>query len=631
MSDLLNTAVSGLFVAQQQLATTSHNIANIGTDGYSRQRVELQAQTLRLNNRFNIGNGVLTSDINRIHDAFTTTQLRDVTSEQSRLNTFHQLASVVDDLLADPQGGITPILQNFFSGVQDLANDPNSAAARIALLDQAGALTARFAYMDRHLNTLQSDLSSRATATVNEINRLSGALFATNQDILAARGNTSGPPPDLLDRRDTLLRELSERVSIQVVEVAGGAVNVFVGQGQALLTEGVNNTLSTSLDPSDPSVLRIAVNSGTSLVDVTGSIAGGELGGIFNFRNTVIDGVRNGLGRVAVGLATLFNQQHQAGLDQNGALGGNFFSLGTPSVLTNAGNTGTATASAQISNVNLLTTNNYTLRFDGSNWTLASANASSSVVGAGPTLALDGLSVTLAGGAAVAGDSFLIKPTLGAAGSLGVAISRPEAIATGLPIRSAASLANTGSGDISTGTVVTAGNANLRDPVTLQFNTPPTTFNILNSTTGAVLAAAQPYTTGANIAFNGWQVQISGTPSANDRFSIEANTAGVSDNNNVLALANLQNTGVFDAGGTNLQEAYSEVVADVGSQTRFADINRSAQTVLQQTLNDRRESISGVNLDEEAANLVRFQQAYQAAARAISTAQEIFQTLIGSF
>lgn len=126
-------------------------------------------------------------------------------------------------------------------------------------------------------------------------------------------------------------------------------------------------------------------------------------------------------------------------------------------------------------------------------------------------------------------------------------------------------------------------------------------------------------------------MQISGTPSANDRFSIEANTAGVSDNNNVLALANLQNTGVFDAGGTNLQEAYSEVVADVGSQTRFADINRSAQTVLQQTLNDRRESISGVNLDEEAANLVRFQQAYQAAARAISTAQEIFQTLIGSF
>ncbi len=630
MGDMLNTAITGLHAAQQQLATASHNIANIDTPGYSRQRVILQSQDPQAINQFAVGKGVIIDDIDRVFDEFTTTQLRNVSSEQSRLDMFHQLASVIDDMLADSQGGITPVLQNFFSAVQDLADDPNSAAARIAMLDQAGALTARFGYMDDRLDALQFDLTDRTVGTVGEINQLSTALFQTNQDIFNS-SSTPHAPPDLLDRRDDLLRQLSELVNIQAVELPSGAVNVFLGQGQMLLSDIVRNPLSTSFDPSDPSVLQVNIASAGATVEITSSISGGELGGILDFRNTMIDDVRNALGRVAVGISTLFNQQHRDGYDQNGNLGTDFFSVGGPTVLANTGNTGSATATAVVSSVANLTTDNYTVQYDGSNWTLATEDGSSSVTGAGPALVLDGLTVTIGGSSPASGDRFLVKPTIAGAGTFAVGITRTELIAAASPVRTAESLANNGDGAISSATITNVADAGLLNPVTLSFNSPATTFDIVDSSTGVVLAASQAYTPGANIDYNGWRVQISGTPVANDTFSVEVNSSGAADNSNVLALASLQTFGAFDSASTNFQEAYGKVVADVGSQTRFADINRNTHEALKQSLIDRRESVSGVNLDEEAADLVRFQQAYQAAARSITTAQEIFQTLIGAF
>ena len=274
MSDLLNTAVTGLLAAQRQLATASHNIANADTVGYSRQRVQLQTQAPQSTNQFAVGKGVILSEITRAYDGFVTSQLREVTSEQSRLSMFHQLASVVDDMLADSQGGITPVLQRFFGSLQDLADDPNSAAARIALLDQAGAMTARFGYMDDRLNSLQMDLTNRTRESVDSINQVAAALFETNQDIINSGSTNPDPPPDLLDRRDELLRELSEHIPLQAVEMPSGAMQVFIGQGQSLLSDTEVNTMSAGMDPGDPSAMRIYIQSAGAQVDVTRSIGG---------------------------------------------------------------------------------------------------------------------------------------------------------------------------------------------------------------------------------------------------------------------------------------------------------------------------------------------------------------------
>ena len=631
MTDFLNTAVSGLLAAQRQLATTSHNIANISTEGFSRQRVGLKTQTPQAINQITEGKGVIVGEIGRVYDAFTAGQIRDVGSEQKRLDMIHTLASVVDDMLADARGGITPVLQSFFSAAQDVADDPNSTAARTALLDQARALTARFGYMDDRMQALQTDLTKRTQDTIDDINQLAASLFETNQDLLNSRGITASPPPDLLDRRDLLLQQISEKVPIKVVETASGTVDVFVGQGQSLITGLRVNTLSATQSAADPTVLDINIQNNGGPVNITPSITGGDLGGILEFRNTQIDEVRNSLGRLAMGISTLINQQHRDGMDQNGALGADFFSVGGPQVLTNSGNTGAATATAVVSSISALTIKDYTVRYDGANWTLASKDGASTVTGAGPALSLDGVTVTIGGGAAAAGDSFIVKPTLSGASTLAVAVTRTQNIAAASPIRTGASLANTGDAAITKGSITAVGNANLLNPVTIRFNNPATTYDILNTSTGAVLSAAQAYTSGSDINFNGWRVQINGTPNANDSFTVESNTSGVADNSNMLAIANLQNVGSFNSGNTSFQEAYSSLVADVGSTTRLVDINRSTQEALRQTLDDRREAISGVNLDEEAADLVRFQQAYQAAARTISTAQQIFQALIGAF
>ena len=259
------------------------------------------------------------------------------------------------------------------------------------------------------------------------------------------------------------------------------------------------------------------------------------------------------------------------------------------------------------------------------------ADGSSSITGAGPALTLNGVTVTVAGGAAAAGDSFRVKPLVDAYGALSLAVTRPEDIAAASPVRVAAALSNAGDAFIEGPEITNAAHANLLNPVTLRFNSPATSFDIVNSSTGAVLSAGVAYTPGADIDYNGWRVQISGTPQPNDSFTVEANTSGVADNANALLLAGLQHAGVFDGGGTNFQEAYSEVVADVGSRTRLADVNRTSQEALKQTLEDRRDSFSAVNLDEEAAALIRFQQAYQAAARTITTAQETFLSLVQSF
>ena len=631
MSDLLNTAVSGLLAAQRQLATTSHNISNISTPGYSRQRVELVTQNPQAINQISLGKGVVVSDIRRTYDEFVTTQVRDATSEYSRLSMFHQLAGVVDDMLADSGGGITPVLQRFFTAAQDVAGDPNSTAARIALIDQAGALTARFGYMDDRLSALQVDLTDRTGELIGEINELAKSIYETNQDLLAARGVSRSPPPDLLDRRDELLRQLSEKIGIQAVEQPTGAVNVFVGAGQLLVSEAEFNAVTATQNAADPSVMVVRIQSAGAAADITSSIGSGELAGVVDFRNGMIDDVRNGLGRLAVGIATLFNQQHRMGMDQNGTLGTDFFSVSGPQILPHNGNTGAATVTAANTDVSALTTDNYTAQFNGANWVLSRQDGTGSVTGAGPTLVLDGVTVTIGGGAPANGDSFVIKPTALAPGAFSVAVQRPELVAAASPVRSAASSANTGNANISRSTVLDATNANLLNPVTVRFNTPATTYDLVNTTTGAVLAAGQAYTSGANIDVNGWRIQIDGTPAPNDTFTVESNAGGVADNTNMLALVNLQNTGAFDGGNTNFQESYSSVVATVGSTTRFTEINLNAQDALKRTLVERRESVSGVNLDEEAADLVRYQQAYQAAARTISTAQELFQTLIAAF
>ncbi|MEJ2344679.1 MAG: flagellar hook-associated protein FlgK [Gammaproteobacteria bacterium] len=634
MSDLLGTGVSGLLAMQQALATTSHNISNVNTDGYTRQRVELGAQPPQFNGGLYTGSGVQVESIQRVYNQFLTDQVRTATSLESQHQATHDLAVQVDNMLADPQSGLTPAMQKFFNAVQDLASSPTSSAARQVVLSQAQTLTSRFNDMFSQLDGLRSGVNTNIQSMVKEVNTLAQSIANVNQSIVnSPRGANGQLPNDLLDQRDQLINQLSQYASIRTMSQSDGTVNVFIGNGQSLVVGTKALSLSTVTDAYDPTRQQVAyVDASGNSIDISNQITGGKLGGTLDFRDNVLDPAINGLGRVAIGLEQTVNAQHKLGQDLNGNPGGDFFSIGAPQLLPNSANTGNASISAAVSDASALTTSNYVLQLNGGTYTLtrlsdgAVTNLSAQGFPGSP-VQVDGVTLTLNSGAMANGDKFLLRPTHTGAQSIATAIQNTSEIAAAAPIVTGAGASNTGSASVSAGTVNSL-DPNLQQPVTITFNNPPTSFNVSGPGTGSPTNV--PYTSGGNIAYNGWTIQINGTPAAGDQFTVTANTDGTGDNRNALLLAGIQNQTSLDGGTSTLGDAYGSMVAGVGTRTKQAELAQSAQQSLLTQATSARDSVSGVNLDEEAANLVRYQQGYQAAAHAISVASTLFDSLLSA-
>lgn len=639
--DILGIGVSGLLAFQRSLATTGHNISNVNTPGYSRQRVDLVSNQPQASGNGFIGTGVQSSTVQRIYDNFLTGQVRSATSANSQLQTYSSLAGQVDNLLADPTSGLNPGLQGFFDAVHTATADPASIPARQVLLSQANTLTNRFHYLDQRLSDLRQGINTQITTSVAAINNLASGIAKLNQQIVLAKGLAGGQPPnDLLDQRDALVAKLSEQVSVTSVDQNDGAQNIFIGTGQTLVVGGNASTLSVVGNPYDVTRYEVALSTGAITSITSDYITGGTLGGALDFRKEMLDPAQNALGRVAIGLATTFNDQHKLGQDLKGVLGQDFFNaLG--SISPKVYSTSAATLTASVSNVNALTTSDYRLDYNGANYTLTrlSDNAviSSVPFGAFPqTIASEGLTLTLTAGA-VAGDSFLIQPTRTAAKDVSVVTSDPTRIALAGPLvtREATNAnglpTNLGTGKISAGNVTNTTALPLAAPITLTFNSATNLFNVVGGPGGTI--AYNPATDSAGksftfAGFGGVTFSLSGVPSNGDSFTINNNTNGVSDNRNGLLLADLRNQTKLANSSATYAGAYGQLIADVGSTASRVDVSASAQKALLNNVTASRDSVSAVNLDEEAANMLRFQQAYQAAAQVISVSNTLFQTLI---
>ena len=632
MAGILSTTISGLLAYQRGLATASHNVANAETPGYSRQRVELATRPPQRYGSGFIGSGVQVTTVRRQYDEFLDASLRESISGERRLAAFVELASQVDDLLADPEAGVSPALARFFGAVEDLAGDPSSMAARRVVLGEARTLAARVRDLDARLAELESQVNRRLETTVAEINTIAQSIARLNTEIIAQRGAAGGQPPnDLLDRRDELVRQLAERVAVTVAKQDDGAYNVFIGKGQALVVGGQSATLSTTPNGYDAGRLEISFQAGASTVEVSSLLSGGELGGLLDVRAQLLDPARAALGRVAVALAERFNAQHREGMDLNGALGGDFFQdYGARTAAPHPANTGTASVSYEVTDVGKLTTSDYLLSYDGSTYTLKrlSDGTTTTLSGfPGSPATVDGVRISLASGAMAAGDRFLLRPTRGEAGAFAVVLDDPAAVAAAAPVRTEAALANTGTAAISAGEVLDATDPDLLHRVRIEF-TSATTFDVIDETAATTLASGVSYTSGANIDYNGWRVQITGTPAAGDRFYVTSNAGGVGDNRNALLLRDLRAAGILDSGASTLDEAYGDLVADAGTRTRQAELDRDAREVMRQQAEAALAAVSGVNLDEEAGRILELQQAYQAAAKVVTVADAMFQTLL---
>lgn len=631
-SNLYTSALSGLNAAQYGLATTEHNIANATTPGFTRQEVQLSARVGQQTGGGFIGQGVDVVGVKRIYDQFLVTQVMQEQAQASYLSSYYTAMKQIDNLVADPAAGASPALQDFFNAMNGVANNPESVPARQTLLGSAQFVASRFQAIDQRLTNISDSLTNQIGSSVNAINSYAQQIAVLNSNIkrATATANQAQLPNDLLDQREQLINQLNKEIKVSVLSQSDGTVSVFMGNGQMLVIDEQAMSLRVVQSSSDPSKVEIAYKNGNNLIPIQqSSLQGGNLGAYLAFRDQSLEPARNALGRVALGFATSINQQNRLGQDMNGVLGGNLFNAAAPRVDKSANNTGTATVLATISNVAALTTSDYQLRFDGANYSMVrlSDNAVTSL-GAVLPQTVDGFTVSLASGAMAAGDSFMIRPVANAARDIAVTVNDPAKIAAAAPMRATSALTNSGSAKITSGSVNAPPptDVNLQAPVSITF-TSPTTFNVVGAGTGNPVGVVYPTASGS-ITYNGWTVQITGTPAAGDVFNVATNSNAVGDNRNALLLAGLQTQNLLANGTASFQGAYGQLVGDIGAKTHELDVTSQAQeNMVAQTVASQ-QAVSGVNLDEEAANLMRFQQAYQAAAKAMQIANTMFDALL---
>ncbi|MCG8323953.1 MAG: flagellar hook-associated protein FlgK [Thiotrichales bacterium] len=640
---ILNTSVTGLLTAQRALSTTGHNIANVNTPGYSRQEVIVSSRPPQFTGAGFFGKGVEISNVVRIHSEFLTEQLRTSTSSQAENEIFFQLANRIDNILADEQTGLSPTLLNFFNAVQDVADLPSSTTARQALLSEAETLAARFHFIDAQISGLVSEIRTTIRQNITEINSLASAVADMNKRIADNSGeNKQIIPNDLLDQRDELIRKISEFISISTVQQADGVVNVFTGNGQPVVLGTEPSTFSVS----EPYLghFEITRTDAFTTVNLTGDVRGGTLGGLLRFQDEMLSPSRNSLGRIGIGLADTFNDMHRLGMSLDGDVDQPFFNVAQADVLPVGG--APANVSADIVDPTNLSNSDYSLVYNGGNlYTLIrlSDNQTTNIdtLGASPftTTTIDGFTLTITAGA-TAGDEFIIRPTINGARDFATLITDPRKVAAAGPLRSGEVVdgnglpTNTGTGDITQVDITSTTGILLGTPITLTFNSATNQFNI-SAPPGGTLAYNPATESGGKqftiAAAGNATFTISGVPADGDQFVIENNTNANGDNRNALKLAGLQSQPLLIGATATYQDAYGQMVAEGGTRARQAEITSLAVGALLEQSIEAREALSGVNLDEEAANMLKFQQAYQAAAQMIATADRLFQQLINAF
>lgn len=878
MASVLNIGVSALVANQSALATTGHNIANANTPGYSRQQNIFGTLPAGANGDVFVGNGVGSTGIRRIYDEFVVAELRTNTSNLSRLESFFDNASQLDDLFGNADTGLANSMANFFSALQTASEDPASIPARQLVMSETQVLSNRFLSLQEQLETRNQTVAFEMSSVAAEITTLSSNIAELNKAIIQTGNADAGNlPNDLLDQRDEALRQLSELVSVQVVETSNNQVSVFVGNGQALVIAAEYNTVLVANGDGDDTRKQVILRSHAGDTTITESISGGRMGGLLDFRDQVLDPTQNRLGQIAVGLVDTFNEQHQLGMDLDGELGGNLFldmnstEAARRRVFPNVNNTAPANGVIEvyIDDAEELTVDDYEIRFpptSTSEFTVHRRSTGEELFnqafsGTLPSIVeVEGLRIELTSGTFSAGDQFVISPTRYASREMGLQVDDVRNLAFAQPVRAISNTSNRGSGNITsvdmtdTSTSMFSTNpGQLSPPLLIEF-TSATTYDVLDvsdptnpvqlvppirnqnfvpglsnemlpgddsrtaavssgpdvgvvtrnaadgtylngysaeqyiivytdpvtssvSTTnltsnandsaqtiadtlsthsgitatasnwaqisnissatpmvltlnGQVLAGvdantltdsinSNPTLTAAGITalsdgttmtlfgstgddfqidvggvlatdsvtvtdrhgtsvtlaangvapattpnatiggqvevfmdegvelftntagvFNttptavathlGFQITMTGQPSVGDRFSIDYNTGGSADNRNVLALSQIQSRGILNQGAQTISETNGLMVETIGSFTNEAKITtEAAEALLEQSVRIR-ESVSGVNLDEEAAKMIEFEMGYNAAAQVINIARGLFDTLLNA-
>jgi len=629
---LFSISVSALQAFQTAISVTSNNIANANTAGYADETVNLSTAAPNNAGGVSLGNGVEVSSVNRSFSQLTENQYNTSQSGLGQANSLQTYTSQLDNIVGTTAGGLTTALQNYYDAWSTVANDPTSTAARQALIGQAQSAANSLTSTNSQLQQLNTSINTGISADVQQINSIAQSIGTLNKQIVTGTAEGGGVAPnDLIDQRDALVSSLSQLVGVSTTADKSGALNVFVGNGQPLVLEGVTTTLTTVPNQFNASELEVSTaTDGNNPISAV--ITSGDLGGLLAARNTAVNPAINQLGQIANALSASANAQQNSGFDLSGNTGANLFSVASPLVVPSSNNPDATTATASVTNVGTAvsasTADNYLLGYKGGAYSLTDTTTGGAVAftntgsATNPVIAFNGLSVALSA-APASGDQFLIQPTARAAGSIAVTLTNPTQIAAAAALTVTPAAANTG----------TATLGGIANPNNLGVPATTETINFTSSTQYQVNGAGPVLGVfGAGIVNlgNAWTATLSGTPAAGDSFTFNSNVGATGDNTNALASANQQSQGILSNGTISVSSAVSDLVTGIGSQAQQVNTAQTAQKAVNASALNSLQSVSGVDLNTEAANLLQWQQAYQASAQALSIGNSVFASLLAA-
>ena len=651
-NSLMNLGVSGLNAALWGLTTTGQNISNAATPGYSVERPVYAEASGQYTSSGYMPQGVNTVTVQRQYSQYLSDQLNGAQTQGGALSTWYSLVTQLNNYIGSPTAGISTAITSYFTGMQNVANSASDSSVRQTAMSNAQTLANQITAAGQQYDALRQSVNTQLTSTVTQINAYTAQIAQLNQQIASA-SSQGQPPNQLMDQRDLAVSNLSNLAGVQVVRNSDG-YSVFMSGGTPLVVADKSYQLASvaaassrcacmDTSPSDPSELTV-VSQGIAGANPQGpnqflsdaSLSGGTLGGLLAFRSQTLDPAEAQLGAIATSFAAQVNAQNALGIDLSGKVGGNLFSTGAPITYANQGNTGNAALSVSFANAAQPTTSDYTLAYDGTNYTLTD-RATGTVVGTSTSMpaSIGGLNFSFSSGSMSAGDKFTVQPTRGALNGFGLATSNGSAIAAAAPYVPSATTTNTGNGTIgglSVTSATAAANAH-NYTITMGGTTAAPTYTVTDNTAvPPTTSAAQPYQSGSPITLTaGVTVTVSGTPAVGDTFKVAPNTGGTNDGSNALALSKLVNSKSFGNGSATLTGAYANYVNGIGNTASQLKSSSAAQTALVGQITQAQQSVSGVNQNEEAANLMQYQQLYQANAKVIQTASTLFQTVLGLF
>jgi len=646
MSGLLNVASRALMANQTVLQTTGNNIANVNTPGYSRQIEALSTVPGQFSGSGYIGKGVQLDTITRAYDQFLTRQstLAGAVSsgDTARADKMRQL----ETLFQGGTNGLGASVNDMLNAFADVATAPTDLTARTVALTRVNETALRLRNTATNFDDLQLGMNEEMNNKVGQINDMATSIASVNEKIARATGNGQ-TPNDLLDQRDQLIRDLNQLVQTTQIPADDGTVGIFIGGSQALVlgTAAAQLTLTTNSFGDTQSRQLNLLRNGQTVELNQATLGGGEVPGLLRFQNTDMVEARNLLGRYTLAIATSMNAQHTLGLDLDGAVGGNLFSIASLSAANNniftpqppaTLNTGTAALTLAIDDVSKFVASDYEIDFTGpaaGNIIRRSDGQVTAFVSV--PITIDGLDIAIGSGVAAAGDRFLIKPFSNAASTIAAEFSNPRSLAVASPVAGRMGSTNTGSLQLASLQARTNPPAVQTTPVVITFDgagnyTRDDTGTTHSFVSGQTIEGTVPATS----PLSEWSLVLQGTPKAGDTFTVVGTLDNTNNNGidyklnagNANAMMQLRDVAMFD--GATLTDGYANLISQVAVRSQSAQYTATVSSAIADQLEKDRTAVSGVNLDEEAAKLLQYQQAYQASAKVIQVAQGIFDTLI---